>query len=237
MKFSLIHPSRQRPNKSFNAIQKWCEFGQEKDFEVIVSLDESDPLLNTYKELYSRNKYVNLIVNPNRSAVDAINNAAKVAKGEVFIVVSDDTDTILRWDAVLRGVIGSRKDFVLKVHDGIQDWLCTMPIMDREYYNRFGYIYYPEFRHMFCDTLLTHQADALKRMIWRNDIKFDHLHYSVRKSEKDDVSSKADNTFQEGKRIYLNLVKKNLLLDKSVDIWALSHHARSHISWLNQALR
>lgn len=237
MKFSLLHPSRSRPTKSFNAIAKWINYARLSDLEVIVSIDESDPLKSEYLKLYSQNERVGVkvITNPNRSAVEAINNAAKVSTGEILIVVSDDTDCIKGWDNVISQATGTHKDYVLKVNDGIQDWIVTMPIMDRTYYNRFGYVYYPEFSHMFCDTYLTHVADALDRLIIRNDIIIPHLHYSVRKSEKDEVTRRADSTFNDGKNIYMRLLRDNLKLPPSVNIWSLSKQAASHLQWINQA--
>lgn len=241
MKYSLLHPSRSRPHKSVRTIEKWLNTAANMDLEVIVSVDESDPSLDQYKHFFSigrfNNPNVRVIVNKNRSAVDAINNAAQVSKGEVLIVVSDDTDSIRGWDRVLDQAIGTHTDFVLKVNDGIQDWLCTMPIIDRAYYNRFGYIYHPDFSHMFADTFLTHVADALGKMIIRNDITIPHLHYSVERSERDDVTKKADNTFNEGKNIYMRLLNQNLLLDPSVNIFDLSRQAKTHLHWLNQAKR
>lgn len=239
MKFSLLHPSRSRPTKSFNAIRKWINYARTTDFEIIVSIDNSDPLKAEYLKLYSSNERVpvRLTVNGNRSAVEAINNAAKESAGDILIVVSDDTDCIKGWDKVISDAAGTHTDFVLKLNDGIQDWIVTMPIMDRVYYNRFGYIYYPEYAHMFCDTHLTHVADALKRIIFRNDITIPHLHYSVRKSERDALSIRADSTFHEGKNIYMRLLRQNLLLDKSVNIWNLSKQAKSHLHWINQVQR
>lgn len=211
------------------------------DMELIVSVDDNDPQIDQYKHFYSSGRFSNpnvkLIVNKNRSAVDAINQAAKVSQGDVLIVVSDDTDAIKSWDRIISQAVGTHKDFVLKVNDGIQDWIVTMPIMDRVYYERFGYVYYPEYQHMFCDTHLTHVADALGKLIIRNDITIPHLHYSTQRTERDEVTKKADNTFNEGRNIYLRLLRQNLLLDRSVDIWSLSKQAKVHLNWLNQARR
>lgn len=228
MKFSLLHPSRSRPNKSFQATQNWINTCQ-SDIELIVSIDESDPDKGQYQSIYSDLKNTRVIVNNNRSAIDAINNAAKESIGDVLIVVSDDTGCIANWDGVISKAVAGREDYILKVFDGIQRWIVTMPIMDRAYYNRFGYIYHPDFKHMFCDTFLTHQADALKKVIWRNDITIPHNHYSVTKSGKDEISYKADSTLQDGENVYFNLIKKNLLIEG--DIWNLSEHAKGHLEW------
>jgi hypothetical protein len=235
MRFSLLHPSRSRPHKSFQTTQDWLNSATGKDFELIVSIDETDPYKDQYLNIYSHfNQYkTKVIINNNESAVDAINNAAKVSEGDILIVVSDDTGVLRGWDKVINGAMGTHIDFVLKVYDGIQDWIVTMPIMDRVYYNRFGYVYYPEYKHMFCDTHLTHVADALGKMIIRNDILIPHLHYSVKRSERDEVTLKADATHKEGMNIYLRMLRNNLMLDKSIDIWDLSKQAKSHLNWLN----
>lgn len=203
------------------------------DFEIIVSIDESDPHNAAYRELYAKNPKARIISNNNKSAVEAINNAAKVCQGEIMIVVSDDTGCFNGWDKAIEGAIGSHTDFVLKVFDGIQDWLCTMPVIDRVYYNRFGYIYHPDYKHLFCDTEFTHVADILKKMLWRNDILIKHMHYSITKERRDELQIRNDNTWNEGKSLYISRLKRNFGL-QNVDIWDIK--SRSHIQWLRTAL-
>jgi len=229
LKFSLLHPSRSRPTKSFEATQRWIQNATNSDFELIVSIDDNDPHKAQYEAIYSNVPKARIIVNKNRSAVDAINNAAKESIGDILIVVSDDTSCTNQWDVIIGQATEGHYDYVLKVYDGIQKWIVTMPILDRVYYNRYGYIYHPSFKHMFCDTFLTHQADALKKVLWRNDIRIDHLHYSVTKSGKDTVTMIADSTLYEGQQTYFNLIKQNLLIDG--DIWNLSDYAAGHIEW------
>jgi hypothetical protein len=200
-----------------------------KDYELIVSIDENDPDKEHYKNIYRNVHQARIIVNQNRSAVDAINNAAKEAKGEIFIVLSDDTGCIRDWDGVISRATQGKEDFILKVYDGIQRYIITMPVLDRTYYNRWGYIYHPDFRHLFCDTFLTHQADALKKVIWRNDIHIPHNHYSVGKSVKDSLSIRADETLRQGEKVYLDLIAKNLLIEGN--IWDLSEYAAGHLQW------
>jgi glycosyltransferase involved in cell wall biosynthesis len=233
LRYSLLHPTRSRPTKSFQTTQDWLNSAVGKDFELVVSIDENDPHKDDYFRLYKSSQYnTRIIVNHNHNAVQAINNAAKAAQGEVFIVVSDDTGVLRGWDKILDQTIGTSVDFVMKVYDGIQDWIVTMPIMDKVYYNRFGYIYHPEYQHMFCDTHLTHVADALGKLIIRNDILIKHEHYSVTRSQKDQVTITADGTHKSGMKTYLRLLRQNLLLDKSVDIWNLSRQAKGHLEWL-----
>lgn len=214
----------------------WLNCATTKDFELIVSIDENDQHLEQYKSLYSKIKEYNIkiIVNRNRTAIDAINNAAKESTGEILIVVSDDTDAVRGWNEIFLSAIGTHTDCVLKVHDGTQDYIVTMPILDRKYYNRFGYIYYPEYEHQFCDTEFTHVADVTNRIIWRNDIQVKHLHYSVVKERRDELYTRNDNTWNQGKNLYLRRVKEKFGL-AGVDVLDIKN--RSHLQWLRTALR
>jgi hypothetical protein len=220
MKFSIIHPSRSRPDKSAKTIDTWILYA-DGDPEVILSLDEDDPYKNTY-----RTAYTEMIVLNNKSSVEAINNAAKIAKGEILIVVSDDTDCFPGWDTAILKEVQGKTDWILKTQDGIQKWIITFPVIHRDYYNRFGYIYHPSYKHLFCDTELTCVADITGRKITSN-LLFPHNHYSIGKSSIDDVYRKNDATNAEGERIFLERYRRNFDLPKGGKI-----QGQAMIDWL-----
>lgn len=230
---SLLHPSRSRIDKSRDTMNKWISKATQK-IELIVSVDEDDPQLELYLGDYATK--FNVIQSKNRSAVDAINKAAEVSTGDILIVVSDDTDCPNDWVNKILTAVQGRQDYVLKVGDGIQNWLCTMPVIDRKYYERFGYIYYPEYSHMFCDTEFTHVADCLGKIIQRNDLRFPHEHYCVGKAKKDHINERADATWKQGMQLYLKRVRERFGLDPSIDVFNLSAGADSHLKWLKQNL-
>lgn len=200
---SLLCPSRGRPKKSRETIKNWLDRST-IDVEVILSLDWDDPTRLEYHQMAS---YI-LVSGANKSAVDAINGAAEVAKGDIFIVVSDDTDCPDGWDKFLMKLVDGKTDWILKTNDGTQPWIITSPILDRAYYNRFGYIYHPDYRHMFCDTELTCVADLTGRKIISN-ILFKHNHYSVTKEPPDAISKRADGTWDQGEKLFLERYKRN----------------------------
>jgi glycosyltransferase involved in cell wall biosynthesis len=209
MKFSLIHPSRSRPLKSHNTISKWLtRCVDNTSIEVIVSLDTDDPDSSEYDKLY-KFQQIKVIVNDNRSAVDAVNKAALISKGDILIVVSDDSDCPPMWDDVILKATEGKKDWVLKVNCGIQKRIITMPIMDRAYFKRDMRIYNPIFKHSFSDTTLTEMAHIRGRVIVRNDIMFRHLHYSVMGEQPDALYLRNDATHDEGRKIFQELQKRN----------------------------
>lgn len=200
---SILAPSRGRPDKSCKTIDTWILYA-DTEVEVILSLDNSDPLRNAYRTAYSTK-----IVKDNNSAIDAINNAAKVATGDILIVVSDDTDCFPGWDTALLKAVEGKTDFILKTQDGIQPWIITMPVLDRAYYNRFGYVYHPDFAHMFCDTYMTCVADINGRKL-TSDLMFKHNHYSASggKEAPDAINKKNDATWSQGEETFIRLMKE-----------------------------
>jgi hypothetical protein len=199
---SLIHPSRGRPQIARQTLDKWWgDYIMGHNFEHILSIDVDDPAKEEYEKLFPVG--CTLIQNSNRSAVDAINNAAKVATGDILMVVSDDTEPCPAWYEYIYHEANGRKDWILKTQDGIQPYIITMPIMDRAYYNRTGYIYYPTFDHMFCDTYLTCVADITGRKITSN-LLFPHRNDSI----KDDLRKRTDSTWKQGEDLFIKLMKE-----------------------------
>lgn len=225
---SIIHPSRGRPEKSVDTLRKWRKafMGCEGDvYELIVSVDRDDFTLNTYNKLYG----AQLLIGDNKSTVDAINNAANNSRGDILMVVSDDTEPIENWNTEIYKAVEGKTDWILKTKDGIQDWLITMPVMDRAYYNRFGYIYHPDYRHMFCDTELSCVADLTGRRITSN-LLFKHNHYSVTGQKKDAISVKADSTWEQGKKLFLERYRRNF--DLNADQIKGTIKDKAMINWL-----
>lgn len=216
-------PSRGRPEKSLATFQKWNN-PDTYNFQYILSLDQDDPLLDKYLDIYpdyfslkDTPNNARILVNKNRSAIDAINAAAKYAWADILMVVSDDSepcadgsnyDNQHNWADKIHQAVPRHRDWILKTQDGIQPWIITMPIMGRDYYQRFGYIYHPDYAHMFCDTELTCVADITGKKIVSN-IMFPHKHYSVTGETPDFIAKKNDATWAQGEKLFLERYKRN----------------------------
>ncbi len=230
---SILHPSRSRPKQAFETAKKWLS-NVGADCEYILSLDDDDP--SPYSNYFNFN-YTRVLRNPNRSAVDAVNNAAKEARGNIIVVISDDFDCPKDWGKTILKATQGKTDWLLKVYDGAQKWIVTLPIMDRVFYESQGFIYDPKFSHLFCDTQLTHIADLQRKIIWRNDIEFEHQHYTTKKTEKDELNKRNDLTWDSGKKIYLNNCLKNFGLGEGINIYNLSETGHGHERWLQNELK
>jgi|SRR5690242_3042689 len=207
---SIIHPSRMRPQQAFETATRWIERAG-CPVEYILSIDEDDPCKSEYLSHHHRIQRFITKVDANKTAVQAINSGAKEAKGDVFIVISDDFDCPKNWGLQIRILTHERTDWIMKTPDGIQDWLITLPIMDRQYYNRFLYIYHPDYKHGFCDTEMTCVGELTGRLMLC-DIPFSHKHYSVTGQKPDEVAIRADSYFEQGRATFIARKKNNFYL-------------------------
>ena len=225
MKISIIHPSRNRPKMAFDTIKEWLGRAKNpENIQYILSLDEDESMKDQYVSYLAPYKEtVKICESTNRSAIDAINNGALWCEHDLFVVVSDDFECPQHWDEQLVQLLDGKEDYVVKTQDGTQPWIITLPIMDRTYYNRFGYIYYPEYRHMFCDTEMSHVGALLGRTITSN-IVFPHRHYTTGAMKKDAVNVRNDSTWTQGEELYLERLRANFGIENPLPIQLPEHH-------------
>lgn len=212
-KISILFPSRGRARQSHATAEHWISnIGEGVDYELILSIDRSDDQGARYKQQH-RATATKILHEPNESMVQAANRAAEASTGDILILISDDFKAPKDWGLNLIRETNGKTDWIMKTQDGIQSWLITLPLMDRAYYNRFGYIYYPIYRHLFSDSEMSCVADITERKIV-SKLVFPHEHYSVMKTRPDPTSSRADATWKQGEDLFIERYERNFDLPK-----------------------
>lgn len=205
MKISLIHPSKGRPVKSFMNTSEWIEKAGQP-VEVIVAVDSNDPTKADYIKHYAGQCHEYL----SRNVVEATNNAARIATGDILIYLSDDFKCPDNWGPlVLKEFENENRPLLLKVDDCLQPFktaIVTIPIMNRALYQKLGWFWHPEYKSMFCDEHLywvAHRIGALKNC---PHLKFPHHHYSnpddTKRSERDDTYKMSEQNWEQGKAVF-----------------------------------
>lgn len=219
MRIKIIHPTRNREDESFSTYVKWLSKAENTDtIDYILSVDIDDPI--NYESFFGQ---ADIFRNNNKTAIQAINVAAsyvylKSDEDYILVIVSDDTDCPEHWDTILRTYLFSycvNYDFVAKVDDGLQATLITMPIMGKTYYERYGYVYHPDYKHMFCDQELTAVAIMTDKYI-KLPLTFNHLHYTTGKSAYDEVNRRNDATWGQGEALFNERLKTNFDIENPV---------------------
>lgn len=200
MKISLLHPSRSRPEKSFNNSRMWLHLAG-APCELVVSLDHDDPKLKDYQRLYS-----GAIVNENRSVVDATNKAALASRGDILVYLSDDFECFPNWgQAVIAEFQKHKGPTLIKVDDCLQPFhvaVLTIPIMNRELYDKLGYFFHPGYRSMFVDCDLYEVCKRNGSMKMAPHLKFPHNHVSNGKAKDDETYRRSAANWNQGLELF-----------------------------------
>lgn len=169
MRILLKCPTRSRPEKVMQTLQKYIELANHPEqLAVCISADSDDTSMtrNLVREelqrLLRRASQINIFFGDNKSKIQAANaDIEKVTyPWDIIVLVSDDMIPIARgYDDVIRNHMISRfpdTNGILWFNDGTQaDKLNTLTIMGRTMYNSFGYLYQPDYKSLFCDTEFT----------------------------------------------------------------------------------
>lgn len=208
MKISLLHPSRGRPEKSFKNAMHWLLLSR-GDVEIIISLDSDDKELNKYIKLYDGSVFKarqKIIINDNKSVVEATNKAAELSTGDILIYLSDDFDCFFDWDKkVIKEFEYANYPLLIKVDDCLQKFLVpvlTIPMMNRQLYEKLGYFWHPEYKSMFVDCDLYETVSRMDAIKLCDYLKFEHKHVSVGKAENDETYRRSEANWSQGQALF-----------------------------------
>lgn len=215
MKITLLHPSRGRAIQAKQAIELWKRHASGNiEIEYILSIDKDDIYRNHYemKFISGSDKFVSILIqNNNTSVVDATNKAAEISTGDILVYLSDDFKCPFGWDELIVHEFKNRphgpviEPMLLKVDDCLQQFkadVLTIPIMNRELYNRLGYFWHPEYKSMFVDQDLYYVCKNNNWIEFAPHLKFPHFHYCNGKAKKDETYVRSEANWNSGKELF-----------------------------------
>lgn len=99
------------------------------------------------------------------SKIHAVNRNMPDIDWDIVCVMSDDMIlTFYGFDQIIRQAFEDSLDWLVHIPDNdAKNVLATMYIAGRDYYNRFGYIYHPSYKSLFCDNEAQEVAQKLGR--------------------------------------------------------------------------
>jgi len=172
-------PTRSRHSKAIDVINKYISLATDpENIQIIVSVDEDD---NPEKYSFTH-PCVTVKIGMSNGKIDAINrDMPHHSTFDILLVASDDMIPIVKgYDDVIRTKMHEHfhdRDGVLWFNDGFRkNKLNTLVICGSKYYQRFGYIYYPEYKSLWCDNEFTEVANRLKKQVYFDTIIIKHEH-------------------------------------------------------------
>lgn len=219
-KITYIFPSRSRPEKFFAALTNIGLMSAKHNYEIIATLDSDDETMSTevvkrkFKDFHSLSVYYS----NSTGKVDAINkNVDKIPKDtDIIILMSDDmVFTVWGFDDIIRTDMQQNfadYDGVLHYPDGsqVQDRIITLSILGKKYFDRFGYLYNPEYTSLWCDYEFSKIAVILgKYKYFPNTKIFRHAHPLWEKQPYDELMTKNESYYHSDQKIFMERQERN----------------------------
>lgn len=185
MKLLIKFPTRGRKNKFLLVLKKYVNLlSGENDVHFLISLDEDDGEMNNnlVREVLSEYKNLTYVFGKSENKVHAINRDIEHhSDWDILLLASDDMiPQVKGYDNI---IIEKMKklypdtDGVLFFDDGFKkNELNTLCILGKKYYERFGYIYYPEYKSTWCDNEFTLVANLLNKQTYIDNVIIKHEH-------------------------------------------------------------
>jgi hypothetical protein len=186
-KFLIKFPTRDRPEQFFRTLHKYYEhLSGNHEVNVLVTVDHDDQEMNNPSVRKALEGYSNLttIFGTGHSKIEAINrNMDQAPEFDILLLASDDMVPVASaYDDFIASKFDAHfpdLDGVVWTNDGyVGDRINTLCILGKTYFDRFNYIYNPEYTSLYCDNEFTDVANRLKRQIYFDDVLIKHEHFA-----------------------------------------------------------
>jgi hypothetical protein len=214
MKLLYKFASRSRPEKFLKCLENIFSLARHDDFVILCSFDIDDPTMNCPEmqdKLYGYGDKIIACYGLSENKVDAINRDFKFANDwDILINMSDDMVFLQEgYDTEIINDFGDNLDEFIHYPDGTQTDVSTMSIMGKEYYDRFGYVYHPDYISLWCDKEATEVAQKTgKYKLIRKQI-LEHNHPVWGKSQYDDQYRHTEKFYNTDRITFLKRKSRN----------------------------
>lgn len=191
-------PSRERPSKCFAAIDNIISMiGEGVDYRIQLTLDLDDASMSNQDVRDRINSYgerVKAYWGTSTGKINACNRDMEFS-GEWDILLLHSDDFVFTKLDFGKDILEAFNGYSGLVHfpDGFQnERLITYPMMTREYFNLFGYIYHNAYDSVYPDNEQMAVAKKLGRYKYVPTCIFLHQHYLAGFGRQDELSKKED---------------------------------------------
>lgn len=212
--------SRERPKILLDTVSEYIRLANNTaDMVWLFSFDRDDKICNNHGFINSIELLIptssRFVIGRSSSKISAINNGLNLEDRywDILLNISDDQRPILQgYDDIIRRAMPDDLDASLWFTDG-QPRINTQEIIGKKYYERFGYIYHPDFKSLFCDNLSTDMALFLGKCIKSNKQIVKHFHPAWGGSEAfkmDSLYERNNQFWNEDEATYKRIVSAGL---------------------------
>lgn len=193
MKILVKFPTRGRPEQFLRVLRGMVLMSADpENIKYLISIDDDDQTMteSVFKDAYSITTGIRFVNGTSKTKMEAINRDMDKPQPvwDIVLLASDDMiPQVQGWDEVIRkgflidslensatipGKHSVSLDQALWFFDGHQHRICTLVVMGRTRYERFGYLYHPSYISLWCDNEWT-EVNQPKKF---DQILFKHEH-------------------------------------------------------------
>ena len=158
-------------------------------FNINCDLDDltmnNADTINEIKEIFDGQSvcFDNMHFDRDTTKISAINDHINIEEFDVVICASDDMIPYVDgWDHKIATAMQDNypdTDGCVSFSDGRDVGnLITFSIMGRKLYERFGYIYHPDYKGLYCDNEFTDEVNRLGKVTYIDEEIIGHEHYA-----------------------------------------------------------
>jgi hypothetical protein len=240
MKLLIKYPTKYRLQKSIDVLKKYIDLADDmSQIKVIVSLDKDDnESIKRMKEYSQIHKNIEVCIGEPNGKIGAINrDIPDVSTFDILLLASDDMIPVVKgYDTIIRDSMQQfypDTDGVLFFNDGYVGYRTnTLVICGSKYYQRFGYVYCPEYKSLFCDNEFTDEANRLGKQKYLDIVIIKHEHPSNNSNiVSDGLYNTNDEKYKEDEKVYIRRFKP--LYDISVLICTIPNRHEQFMTLLD----
>jgi len=212
------YPSRNRPDRFFQGLDTITNLSADKEwYHVACTLDLDDSTMNNESVIKRIESYPNTSIQwgISKSKIHAVNRDMPDYPFDILINFSDDMRfNLYGYDQCVRVDMNAHfPNFEGLLHYPDQDakeYLATMYIAGRKFYDTFGFIYDPEFKSLWCDNLVQSIAQHMGRYKYCGYQINTHLNPAYGHLEKDEMFLEQQGHWGHDELVYRRIINEGL---------------------------
>jgi len=229
-KLLIKFPTRGRPDKFFSVLDEYINKAKNLDkIAFLITLDNDD--ISMKKNIHRLEEYKNkcklvYFFGNSKTKIQACNaDINKVSGWDIILLASDDMIPVVDgYDYIIRKDMNDffrDMDGVLWYNDGGQNRINTLSIMGKKYYDRFGYIYHPDYVSLWCDNEFTDVSEKLNKVYRSDKIIIEHQHPAFQKTDFDELYVRNESYMHHDQNTYERRKEKNFDMCLTETKWSI----------------
>ena len=221
MKLLIKFPTRNRKNKFFKVLRQYQNLCEDLDNTYfLITLDNDDESMNPsdVEDIFNTFKNVKVIYGTSNSKIHAVNRDIELVNDwDIVLLASDDmTPKVKGYDNIIRNKMKelySDTDGILWFNDGhMGNKLNTLCILGKKYYDRFGYIYHPEYKSVWSDNEFMLVGNILGKQTYFEQVIIEHEHPDWGYGSRDEIHQNNSKNENQDKLLFTKRKDNNFYL-------------------------